>query len=239
MKNWKSHFKNNFYFLSLIWNISPTRAFFAFLTSYFEFSYGHLILFFFMQYLFGAKEKERSFEEIIIFLSITIIVEALIAIFNSWYKNSFIPKNNIKVNYFLKMRMFKKAQSVDLVCYESPCFYDTYNRAMTEVDERSISILETCATFIFSLISSLFVLFSMLNITYWALLFVLFPLIGNLFLSKKICKIQFDIEQDKIPFKRKNDYVNRVIYFRKHAGDMRLTKAFEILKKIYCSSMDS
>ncbi len=78
----------------------------------------------------------------------------------------------------------------------------------------------------------------MCSITPWALVFVALPIAGNLYVGKKLGKVTYDMEQESVPAKRRMDYVNRVVYFRKYSGELRLTNVFCILRNIYATAME-
>jgi len=129
-------------------------------------------------------------------------------------------------------------QTVDLSCYENPEFYNTYTKAAVESSERTKQVLDSCAKVISSFIASAFVIWTMCSITPWAIVFVALPLIGNLYVGQKLGKVTYNMEQENIPPKRRMDYVNRVVYFRKYSGELRLTNVFCILKNIYTIAIE-
>ncbi|MBQ8816236.1 MAG: ABC transporter ATP-binding protein [Lachnospiraceae bacterium] len=233
-----SAIKNNLYFLRLIWGISPSRVIYNFVNVFFDFAMWTFYSVTFMQFLFGAGENMRSFTEVAIFIWFAVALSMGANTFSAWYQNCFVPRTDIQIHYELNAMLFQKVQTVDLSCYENPEFYNTYTKAAVEASERTKSVLDNCAKVMAAFLSSFFVIWTMCSITPWALVFVALPLVGNLFVGKKLGKVLYDIEQESIPAKRRMDYVNRVVYFRKYSGELRLTNVFCILRNIYKTAME-
>jgi len=230
--------QNNLYFLRLLWKISPGRVIMTFAATLYDFAMWTFWSVFFMQYLFNSGENAHTFPEVAVFLWVVVGVSVVSKAFWSWYLNCFVPKTNITIHYELNRKLFQKAQTVDLGSYESPEFYDVYSKATTEALDRAKSVLDNCAMAVASLFSSVFVMITMVQITPISLLFLVPPLIANLYFRKKVGKIDFDINKESVPAKRRMDYVNRAAYFRKYAGELRLTRIFDVLKKQYTEAMD-
>ena len=227
-----SAIKNNFYFLKLVWQISPAAVILNFFTTLLGFAQWVFYSVFFLQYLFGAA-GERKFTDILIFIWAAAVIDVLISIYNAWFYQSYMYREYIKIGYRLNLKLFKKAQSADISCYETPEFYNIYTEAASEAAARAMSVLNNCSAAVSALISSVTVIVTMAKITPLALIFIALPLIGNLFFGKKLGHVTFEIDRDTTPARRQKDYVNRVLYFHKYAAEIRTTGFFGVLKEAY------
>ncbi|MFQ8953092.1 MAG: hypothetical protein ACLR56_08815 [Oscillospiraceae bacterium] len=140
--------------------------------------------------------------------------------------------NILKIGYRLNLKLFKKAQSADISCYETPSFTIFTPRRLRGC-RALMSVLNNCSAAVSALISSVTVIVTMAKITPLALIFIALPLIGNLFFGKKLGHVTFEIDRDSTPARRQKDYVNRVLYFRKYAAEIRTTGFFGVLKEAY------
>ncbi len=236
-KKKSSTVKNSLYFLRLIWNTCPSSIFIHFIV-FVEYGMWVFNSVIFMQYLFGANTKNRSFGEILTFIWFATILSIAVNIFYSWrWKNAF-PKMLANLTYGLSNKLFKKAQSVDISCYENPDFYNTYTRAVDVVSRNAREFLNHFSIFFASLFSAIYVIFVMVKITPWALLFIAFPMVGNIVFGKKIGKINYDINQENTSANRKADYVNRVAFLRNYAGELRVTNIFSVMKNSFVDAVD-
>ena len=131
-----SAIKNNFYFLKLVWQISPAAVILNFFTTLLGFAQWVFYSVFFLQYLFGAA-GERKFTDILIFIWAAAVIDVLISIYNAWFYQSYMYREYIKIGYRLNLKLFKKAQSADISCYETPEFYNIYTKAASEAAARA------------------------------------------------------------------------------------------------------
>ena len=229
--------KNTAYFLSLICKVCP-KSFLLSLMVFLE--YGNWVFnsVIFMQYLFGSNTHNRSFKEVVIFIWFAAVLSITLNIIFSWRWKSAHPRMMNNLHYGLNSLLFKKAQTVDISCYENAKFYNTYTRAVVEAGRRADGFLWNFSGFFASLIASIYVITVMVKITPWALLFIAFPMVGNILFGKKLGNIDYNIDKECTPFNRRADYVNRVAYFRKYAAELRITNIFSVLKKVFIKSLD-
>ena len=228
-----SAIKNNAYFLRIIFRISPLAVILNLCTSLLRFAAWVFYSVFFLKFLFGTAYSKSSFANILLFIWAAAIASVLLNIYNVWFYSSFLKSEYIKVACRLNLKLFKKAQTADISCYETPEFYNIYTKAASEAVARVDSVLNNCANAVSALISSVTVIVTMAKITPLALIFIALPLIGNLFFGKKSGHISFEIDRDSTHARRQKDYVNRVLYFRKYAAELRTTGFFSVLKEAY------
>lgn len=226
-------FRSNLYFLKMIWKISPGRVIGEFGIALYRYAEWAFFTVVFMRYLFGSEEINRSFGEVMTFIWVAVAVFAVACVFQFWYYYVYQAKSSIKIYYELNRMLFEKACSVDVSCYETPEFYSQYTKATTEAFDRALGMMEHLAGLVSATLSSVYVIATMASITWWTFLFVLFPLVANMIFGKMTNTMYFDREQEKVPYSRRYDYVNRVMYLQKYAGEVRMTRLFSILKKTY------
>lgn len=230
--------KNNLYFLGLLWKISPMGVVLCFLENFIQYAFWVFYSVIFMQYLFGSGEGLRSFPEIAIFIVVSLLINIIFRAFSMWFWNVYTPKFDIRVHYGLNMKLFSKAQSVDVSCFETPEFYNTYTKAATEASGRAREVLYRCSEAVSSFFSSVYVIVTMALITPWSLVFIALPLFGNMYLGKKLAKLGFKENEETTGDIRRLDYVDRIIYFRKYAGELRLTNIYKVLESMFKKSAD-
>ena len=230
--------KNNLYFLGLIWKIDPMGVVLCFLENFIQYAFWVFYSVIFMQYLFGTREGLRGFPEIAIFIIAALLINLAFRAFSQWYWQIYTAKFDIRVHYGLNMKLFSKAQSVDVSCFETPEFYNTYTKAATEASGRAREVLNQCSEAVSSFFSSVYVIVAMALITPWSLVFIALPLFGNMYLGKKLAKLGFKENEETTGDRRRLDYVDRIIYFRKYAGELRLTNIYKVLERMFKKSAD-
>ncbi|MEE1007145.1 MAG: hypothetical protein U0L66_08150, partial [Acutalibacteraceae bacterium] len=166
------------------------------------------------------------------------MINIIFRAFSQWYWQIYTAKFDIRVHYGLNMKLFSKAQSVDVSCFETPEFYNTYTKAATEASGRAREVLNQCSEAVSSFFSSVYVIVTMALITPWSLVFIALPLFGNMYLGKKLAKLGFKENEETTGDRRRLDYVDRIIYFRKYAGELRLTNIYKVLESMFKKSAD-
>ncbi|PKM62685.1 MAG: ABC transporter ATP-binding protein [Firmicutes bacterium HGW-Firmicutes-21] len=230
--------KNNLYILGLVWKISPTHVVLTFIMRFLSFVSWTFYTVVFMRYLFGSNEGSRTFEEAVLFIWIVVAVNLFYYFLSNWFTWRYSPRVAIKIHYSLNRMLFEKASSVDISCYENPEFYNEYTKATTEAFNRAMAVQNNIATLFSSLCSSVYVIITMCTITPYAIILVVGPILGNLYFGKKLRKEEYELDKDNIPFRRRYDYINRVVYLRKYSAEMRMTGFFGVLKKMYDTAYD-
>lgn len=231
--------KNNAYFLGLMWKIHPMGVIAYFLDNFIQYAFWVFYSVIFMQFLFGDENGLRSFPETATFIVAALFVNILFRSVSQWYWNVYGQKADIKIHYGLNMKLFGKAQSVDISCFETPEFYNTYTKATTEASVRAQSVLYNCSSAIGSFVSSVYVIITMALITPWSLVFIALPLFANLYLGKRLANLSFKENEETTGDRRRIDYVDRIIYFRKYAGELRLTNIYNVLERMFRKSADN
>lgn len=237
MKKGKRAFRNNVYALGLLWRICPglvVHKAIMRLLGYFEWLFYSA---FFMRYVIQALETKQEFSALMIFLCITVSVFAMISLYHSYVNGKVIPVGCVLVNRGLNKILFRKSRNVELSCFEDHEFYNQYTLAMEKADERLIETVDVIWGVFFGVIATVFSFWLMYDVDPWSVLFVLFPIIGNFVFDRKIGKIEFERNKDRAPHQRKMEYVNRVMYLTDYAKELRLTKAFSLMKKHYREGM--
>lgn len=228
-----SSIKNNIYALKLMWSISPASvlhmAFRRFL-GYFEWLFYSA---FFMRFVINSLETGKSFGHIMSFLGVTVTVFSLMSLYNSYLDGDRIPIWQAQINKQLYQKLFRKSRNVELECFENSDFYDKYTLAMKNADKQLIESVQVLFGVIFGALASVCAFAFMFQVDKISVLFILFPIVGN-FGFKRVCsKIDYKRNKDMAPHNRKIDYINRVMYLKDYAKEMRLTDVFKLMRKQY------
>ncbi|HHT48910.1 MAG TPA: ABC transporter ATP-binding protein [Firmicutes bacterium] len=225
--------RNNFYIIKLVWVIEPKRVFIEFLKngfSYFSWVFYSVV---FVRYIFSAVEKGKGFREIAVFVIATMAVVMLLDFFAKWYEFYYKPISDTGIYEKLYAILFDKATAVDLACYEDTNFYNTYTVAMKEADSRATAVLDNLSGIFFSLAAAVTVFWTMYSIDRYVVFFALFPIIGNFVFGRIRNRLTYARDLDGVPYRRRMEYVNRVLYLQDYAKEIRLSNIFTVLRNQY------
>lgn len=226
-------FRNNVYALRLLWKICPRLVVHQAITrflGYFEWLFYSA---FFMRYVINALETEQEFSSIMMFLGVTITVFASISLYSCYVEGTVQPVANAEVYKKLNMQLYEKSANVELACYEDSEFYNRYTLAIENAGEKLVTTVSNIWGMLFGVIAAVVAFALMFEVDKISVLFVLFPILGNFVFDRKLGQIEYDRNVDMTPYNRKIAYVNRVMYLADYAKEIRLTKAFSLMKRYY------
>ena len=112
-------------------------------------------------------------------------------------------------------------------------FYDKYTLAMKNADTRLINTVEKIFGVVFGAIASVCAFIFMFQVDKLSVTFILLPIIGNFYFRRLNSHIDYKRNKDMAVHNRRIDYINRVMYLKEYAKEMRLTKVFQLLRHQY------
>lgn len=224
---------NNWYALRLLWSISPSQVVHRAIVRLLGYVEWLFYSAFFMRYVIQAMETEQEFSSILMFLCITVAVFASISLYQSYVNGKVIPITHAQIYKKLNLKLFEKSCNVELACFEDSEFYNKYTLAMDKAGEQLMETVGNIWGILFGVVASVFSFWFMYDVDPLSVLFVLFPIIGNFVFDRRIGQIEFQRNKDMAPHNRKIAYVNRVMYMADYAKEVRLTKAFALMKRHY------
>lgn len=229
---------NNIYFLKIIFKICPLKVILTFLNTLLGFGSWVFFSVIFIQYIFSSGINKHSFPRIIIFMAGYMVAFLAFNLFHSWYGQRNMNINNQKIEYELNKMLFEKAVNVDVSCYESPEFYDQYTRALQQAKEKAFSVVDDLSVIVSVTLSCIYITSVMISLDKIISIFVISPLIGKFILGPIRNDYTYRANLEKTPYQRRMDYVNRVVYLKDYAKDIRLSHVFSLLKKTYDEGYD-
>lgn len=225
--------QNNFYILKLIFSICKSRVIHTAISRflfYFEWIFYSA---FFIRFVIHSVEKEVSFERIMIFLVITIIMFCSLSVYNNYFEEGIKPLTDTVIYKNLYRKLYKKATNVELECFENSEFYNKYSMALESANDKVTATNDNIWSILFGGMASLLAFIIMFQIDHYALIFVISPIIGNFVFGALLNKLTYRLYKDQNPYNRKADYINRVIHLADYAKEMRLTNVFKVMMKKY------
>lgn len=175
-----------------------------------------------ISYVLDAVEFGKPFKNVAIFLIVLFILLCLSMLFNAWMFQLVAQKGLPKMKQQLKCRLYEKAKSIDLECYDNPEYYNNFMLSLSEADkqvERMLQFLEKIfgGITIFITIGAYFLITDATSV-----IFSIISFTCTFGLIQVINKMNFKIRLAKNVHERKRDYVNRVFYLNDYAKELRL-----------------
>lgn len=186
-----------------------------------------------MRFVLQAIEQQKSFNEILYFIALVSLIFIAVTLYQIYVANVSDPVTNIKIYHRLYSKIYKKAESVELSCYENADFYNKYTMAIDKADTRIIETVENIARIVMSFAALIWATSIMFSIDSFLVFFILFPIAGNFIFGNMMNKLYYSRYIDSVLYQRRTEYVNRVMYLSDFAKEIRLTDVFSIIHRDY------
>jgi len=224
---------NNLFAVKLLWSVSKSRVIHMVFTSLCGYMGWMFFAVFFMRYISNAIQSETPFSTILAFIITVCAVMLFVTVYSSYTRNVVYPLNDVKVHTRLYDELYRKAENVELSCYEDSSFYDKYTMAVDGAAEKVTESVRLMCEIFAALCAGMVTYIAMFQIDKMLILFVLAPLVGNFVFGMALNKLNLRMYKEQTPFTRRTEYVNRVMYLSDYAKEMRLSKIYNVLENTY------
>lgn len=181
-------------------------------------------------YALNALQEGKAITDILIVLGIIFACGLFNAVFqqiNSIYWNLKIPV----VEAYIQNMLQKKAAEVDLSCFESSAFYDTYVKAVGETSSRAYSVMGDLSGFIWVILQASSIGILIITIDPAFLILALIPPILTLIVGRRRNRVRYEYNMKNAEATRQRDYVRRTFYLNDFSKEMRLTEMWKVMFK--------
>ncbi len=236
----KAHiFRNTAFMLKCAWKSAPLSLLIVYFAYIAENVYYSVVLnVMFLQTALSIIEGNGTFRDFAIRMCIIVFGKNFVDLIAYIDMYTVRTKFEIKCESYINSLIFKKAQEVELGCYENPDFFDNYNRATWVVEKGGFKrIIEGSAWTIGSAVSIVFLIAYLISIDPFLLFFIICPVIV-IILRIKRNNIELELEKEKTPYERQKDYTKRTILLKDFAKEIKTTGIFEVIKTRFKAAVD-
>lgn len=227
---------NILFALKQVWQVSPAYFIIYYLVTLIYAPLDFLTDSFLLRMIVNKVEADESVSSIVTYIIVLAIVVIIINMVSSFYWNVISPGEYEKITAHIRKKLFKKAASVELACYETPAFYDKYMKAMEGARDRIMRVMRTIDNLIWRIVTLFCNSFLLFVIDPMLIVFGLLPLLLG-FVRKWQNKLNKAYYDEKKPIDRRVAYVRRTFYLNDYAKEMRIggmyTRMLRELKNTY------
>lgn len=193
---------------------------------------------FFLKTALSVIEGNGTFSELAVKIVLMVIGKIIIDM-SGYFTNFYCRiRFEIKCESYINEMIFRKAQKVELACYENPEFFDKYNRATWVVEKGGFKrIVMGTSWVIGSLISLIVMVTYLVSIDPVMIIFVVCPVFVMLFRVLKN-KEEFKKEKETTPYERQKEYVRRTVLLKDFAKEIKTTDIFTVLRRRFKSAVE-
>ena len=234
--DWKRTFKNNGYMLGLIIKACPGVPILALISTVLGSVHSFLLNTYLYQYALNALQEGKELKIILITLGCMFGYSVLYMLFGS-ISSCYFELKYPKVEAYIQDLLQKKAVQVDLACFESSAFYDTYVKATGEATNRAYTVMNNILDVIWITINVIAVGTLIITIDPIFLILAFLPFLCTLLIGKKRNRLKYDYNMRNKEVARQRDYVRRTFYLNDFSKEMRLTEMWKVMYKRMHSSI--
>lgn len=234
--DWKRAFKNNGYMLGLIIKACPGVPILALISTVLGSAHSFLLNTYLYQYALNALQEGKELKIILITLGCMFGYSILYMLFRS-ISSCYFELKYPKVEAYIQNLLQKKAVEVDLACFESSAFYDTYVKATSEATNRAYTVMNNILDVIWITIEVVAVGTLIITIDPIFLILAFLPFLCTLLIGKKRNRLKYDYNMRNKEVARQRDYVRRTFYLNDFSKEMRLTEMWKVMYKRMHSSI--
>ncbi len=232
-------FKNIIYALKLVWSCDK-RLLIGYLINCFASNVFVLFVqnILFLKVLLSVLDSAGSFESYLVSL-VVFLVSSVVLLAVSWWANYVVHAATKNVLKRLNNKIFDKAITLDVECYENPEFYDKYQRATNVLAWGYFDMVCYSVSNIISCVASLgMVVGTVMSINPMYLLFLV-PVIFVFFIETAKSKLVYKRDVEMTKNNRIKAYIQRTVFLKDFSKDMRTSNIFAVLMRRFKEAIDS
>ncbi|MBE6786493.1 MAG: ABC transporter ATP-binding protein [Ruminococcaceae bacterium] len=238
IKNTHSMLSNIYYFVKLLFQVSPWLVIGEFIWGIMMHVPSRLISVIGVKYIIDTVESGENLESI--FVAVGII--ALIVIFSNaftWvFREFFWNMERERVYYGLNKKLYAKARQLDEESYDNPDFYNNFILTIESSSDNIQNLLGLVRNYVGNIILLISIASVLLTIDPVCLVIILFFIGVFSPISKKIGNLQMGRRIDNTRFHRRSDYFQRIFYLQDYCKEVRMNDISPLLIDRYNDAAD-
>lgn len=194
---------------------------------------------FLLSFLLSCIEQGRSFGYAVKYLIIAALIITAKFIFEAIGNQKCLIIGQEKVLRSLTLELYNKAIKMDMSFYDDPKFYNDFVWAMNDAPAQIIKSFDLVHWAVYVLVTALVTGVYVATQDVVGVIAVAVSVILRVVLHIIAVKKEVKMEEEKKPFQRKRDYINRVFYLNDFAKDIRLSNIKDMLFKDFKASSEN
>lgn len=175
-----------------------------------------------IRYVLYCAEYNEPFYKAAIAVGLVFLAYVVAFGIDGYFRHKLELREKPKLYKALKEKLYNKAASIDLECYDNPDYYNDLVLSVAESDNTINRFLDLITLAIKSIMIFLTTGIFYILVDAVGLVFIFISFIASIFISKLLNKINFEVRNAINPLEKKKNYVNRTFYLKDYAKELRL-----------------
>ncbi len=224
--------------ISIIWKSSPEKIVWQSIIGFLQAVESFIFSILFIKFVIQLLEENGELYQVVILSAITIALKFLVVYLNSYYSIKLKPIFDLHVTKYIQTTLFSKAMSLDLAQYESKDFHEKYYKAVSNAESTMDNVISNCIQFVNHFIAVIAIALYVIKIDPFLVLMMLIPILTTLS-TKWSNTVRYELNMKNSEPKRKMDYINRVMYLKEYALELKMSEIYLCLKDMYQDASES
>lgn len=230
--------KSMLYTLKTIWRADKGCILFSFYKNCTEEVYMSFFFILMLQMIYSYIELGKPFINLVRFVTLFCCGHICIHLASAGYAY-YIRCKTPKVYGYMFHQVIEKAKRMPLTRYEQPEFYDRFAKALDECLTMAMDGLANLTWSIGCGLSAVAAMILIVRVDPVMIIFSLPSIFFSFYFGTKINECQYQLRNEESRDKRTAEYVKRVFYEKKYAGEIRLYGIRNVLLREHRDSYDS
>ena len=186
---------------------------------------------YFRNAMFNALDTSDKFWDVAVFIIFLAVFYLVVFIPDHIYNLILNPILENKLRYRMHSELYRKAQRMDLACYDDPDFYNQFVWAMRESDNRAIAVVRALWNIINRIISATAISALLLTINVWMGILMLTGVAITLVVEYFGNRLWIRMMEKCNPLWRRESYITRVFNLSDYAKEMRTSGVGDMMTR--------
>lgn len=186
---------------------------------------------YFRNAMFNALDTSDQFMDVAIYILALAAFYLIVFIPDHIYGLILNPILENKLRYRMHSELYRKAQKMDLACYDDPDFYNQFVWAMRESDSRAIAVVRALWNIINRIISATAISALLLSINVWMGILMLVGVGVTLVVEYFGNRLWIHVMEICNPLWRRDSYITRVFNLSDYAKEMRTSRVGDMMTR--------
>lgn len=230
--------ENNFSVLKMAFSFSRRLVIHSFIRDIIN----YLLLVFYSTYfvklILSVMEKQYSIAEIIWSIGLIGLVTLLIQMYIYKVGNLIMPVEDVKLYQGVYEQVYHKSENLELSCYIDKKSREKFTHVFDGMYERVKRQISSVSNIVGCIAGGIFVVISVIVLDFWMMPFLFAPIVGNFIIAPRLKKVLRQQHAKEEASNRFMSYMDRVMYIRSYAKDLRISNVYSSLEKKYMSSVE-
>lgn len=238
VKNTHSMFSNIFFFIRLLFSVSPLLVIGEFIWGILLILPSRLVSVVGVKYIIDVVTEGERLERIFYAVAVIAAVLVISKLFAWLFREFFWNTEKEKVHYGLNKKLYDKAKQLDLENYDNPEFYNNFILTIESSSDNIQNLLGLVRNYVGNIISLVTISSVLFSIDPLCLFIVLFFIGVFLPISKKIGSLQMGRRVENTKYHRRSDYFQRIFYLQDYCKEVRMNDIEDLLIDRYNDAAD-